>query len=1638
MLDFVKLFACRFLPSRCCLLQALLCSLLILVTTDYSSALPSDLKLTITAEGQTQTLHLHKRTARTSDFQLLTWDSTNGYVVANPTPEVRTYRGTIAENPNAIVLASIDANNMLRALCIDRVHNHNMRWRVETNVSSQLTSPATPVAMPSQAVADPRSGSTGTPKVGPKVPTGTSPSGVPYGKIVEYELGMDLTVAAYNRYGQNIDNVLAVYELDALIFEQFMLRDVLVRMVFPTIVIRKGNFYAADPGSMSLGAIGTEWNKQPLVSKRWDNVWGSEGAHASGGIGRAAGGAAAGALYHENTHNWGAYHLAYHCDTMGGNMPSLGPMIVERVSASRKAAIDRGELTLATAYTDPIPPYTHTDVARTTMGTAIDIDVLANDHDANGDVLSISAFNTSTVPGGAVTLNANGTLRYVPPAGYVGKDMIVYTAKDSSTMELKTREIVHIEVVNNGLIAHYKFNETTGTTASNAVSNAPPAELNGGAFSADSVPSPLGRGVRANGLQNDDHIENGNWSGIILGTNYVMPITLGSLYPSGTNGVNRQTPFETEYNRYSAGYDILDGNYTFSTWFRCDDFSNYSYVAAKWWHPETSVGWDMGVFDKKLTLHWRIFQGEQGIQQLVAPAFNFVPGRWYHAGAVFDRATGETKLYLNGTKVATKASAFPANGVIFNGRAPLCMGVFAQQKYCFDDARIYSKALTDAEFAILYAEPGATIKALDTMSVTGFIGLPLAQKTLQPFVWAPGNGNLTFSLQSGPSWLSVSPNGFLNGTPEAAGSQVAVVRVADPNNNYADITINLTVADPQLNANLLAHWGFDEGSGATVNDLSGNGKAATLSGATRGALNGGGYSLVTDGSDTQYAQAPALSTPNGFTLMAWIKPSSNRRDTMISQRDSYAFKVSGSGLVLTTPGRADHYSGDVGIVADRWQHVAVSFKPSVTGGVNFYVNGVLKSTVNASSLGQNSNPTILGRSLNWSGSGYSGQMDDVRVYGKAFEDPGIIGGVYGTFPNPPESVVKREVWNSISGVNLSDLTSSPDYPASPDVTEYLASLEYTAQIGAHGARISSWFTPATSGTWYFYVAADDASELWLSTNSDPANKVKIAGNSAWTGYQQWTKYATQKSAAISLIAGRSYYLEGITKAGGGGDNFAVGWQPSAGGAITTLPATQLRVTNPNAAPVAVNDSPSVNEGTFVTIPVLANDIDANAGPSALSITSAGTPLHGTVSVIGGSIRYTPEVGYYGQDSFSYTISDGDLFSSATVNITVIDTSTAHDLTGAGLVRTNIGGVSGTSRVLAGGDWEIVSNGTGGGASDVGAFESSALSGHFEVVVRLEDLTGPPGARSGLMIREGTGNGSRFVSVGITGAGEFYYANRTTTGGSAVETVMSSPVPSSPDAWVLLRRAGEKVHIAISEDGIDFQTVSVITVSGLAAQLETGVFTTGGTSSSARAVISGFDIPFVLPSSAFAWWELDENTGTIAYDAFAARNMALVNNPTWAANAGSYGLSFDGTNDYLSIGGSAVSGNWSVATWVKRTGTKASASLLGSSAAALKLEQWNNTHKVGLTRYGVADYSFNYIAPLDTWVHLTFTGTATETKLYVNGLLTGTLPVGISLPMQNVGCKTSGVDHMQAELDSLILFNSALSDTEVLSVYQEMQ
>ncbi|MEM7084192.1 MAG: tandem-95 repeat protein [Pseudomonadota bacterium] len=103
--------------------------------------------------------------------------------------------------------------------------------------------------------------------------------------------------------------------------------------------------------------------------------------------------------------------------------------------------------------------------------------------------------------------------------------------------------------------------------------------------------------------------------------------------------------------------------------------------------------------------------------------------------------------------------------------------------------------------------------------------------------------------------------------------------------------------------------------------------------------------------------------------------------------------------------------------------------------------------------------------------------------------------------------------------------------------------------------------------------------------------------------------------------------------------------------VTVVPSG----TAPNRAPIAANDFVTLAEDTSLAIDVLVNDADSDGALVAGTLTLVNAPLHGEVTLgPGGVLEYTPDVDYFGVDSFRYQVADeqGAYSLAATVFATV--------------------------------------------------------------------------------------------------------------------------------------------------------------------------------------------------------------------------------------------------------------------------------------------------------------------------------------------------------------------------------------------------
>ena len=239
----------------------------------------------------------------------------------------------------------------------------------------------------------------------------------------------------------------------------------------------------------------------------------------------------------------------------------------------------------------------------------------------------------------------------------------------------------------------------------------------------------------------------------------------------------------------------------------------------------------------------------------------------------------------------------------------------------------------------------------------------------------------------------------------------------------------------------------------------------------------------------------------------------------------------------------------------------------------------------------------------------------------------------------------------------------------------------------------------------------------------------------------------------------------------------------------------------NTAPVTTNDSVIVDNDESVIISVLANDSDAEG--HGLSVTSATQGSNGAVVVNdNGTITYTPNTDYFGNDSFTYIISDNQGGTdSATVNLTInstglvaqytFDDGTASDVSTKG--RDNSG--------TLGGGASIVSDSLRGnvlsldGVNDYVAIPTSQDINNFVITNRTIFVSFKADLTSGRQVVYEEGGATRGFNIYID-SGLLYVGAWGIT--DADDIYLSRPVT-----------AGEWNHVAVQLDGRSEQLTATL-------------------------------------------------------------------------------------------------------------------------------------------------------------------------------------------------------------------------------------
>ena len=569
------------------------------------------------------------------------------------------------------------------------------------------------------------------------------------------------------------------------------------------------------------------------------------------------------------------------------------------------------------------------------------------------------------------------------------------------------------------------------------------------------------------GLITVDISSNNNDGTLKNGTQWTNGVSSPALY---FDGVNDKVDCGSS-DLFSMG----TGDFTISTWIKNGSTESIlPTIAACGAGNTTDPGYWLVLKNDKLRLY--VSNGTTRLKAY-SNSLSISDNSWHHVSVVVDRQNDIT-FYLDGQSAGTyDISSF--EGLNIQSSRTLTLGSWQSSSISYfngslDDFRLYDNALNCTEIASL-----ANVPAPNNPPV--FINVAEASPTtviypntteLSVSSSDPEGDELTYSWTkiSGPGEVSFSPNNTTASNNSTAsfssvGSYTVKVTVSDAQNMISSQVSVLVISDSG-DPLPITYLPMDENSGTTAEDITPNVNDGTLMNGTKWTSGISGSALWFDGTDDRVEcnSSDELNIgTNDFTISTWVKMGSQSSlfPTIVSKGAGnttdagYWLLVKNSRLRLYISDgntRIKAESNLITVTDNVWYHLVVTIDRD--GDISFYVDGVLKGTVDVSSFNgkdiKNTRNFTIGSWLNYSYTLIEGNIDDTKLYNVAL-DAYQVNNLFGEFAAFKTSPVDDAV-SSINEMNIypNPFNSSTSLDFSLDVDQHVNIVVYDL----HGTQVT--------------------------------------------------------------------------------------------------------------------------------------------------------------------------------------------------------------------------------------------------------------------------------------------------------------------------------------------------------------------------------------------------------------------------------------------------------------------------------------------------------------------------------------------------------------------------------------------------------
>jgi|GEM_PF-2676215 hypothetical protein len=529
---------------------------------------------------------------------------------------------------------------------------------------------------------------------------------------------------------------------------------------------------------------------------------------------------------------------------------------------------------------------------------------------------------------------ASGTITGTPDAGDVDNHSVSITVDDADTNS-----------------------DTANLTLTIAAEPAPPAGDEVGIWRFD----------EGNGTTATDSSGNGNHGSILGDPSYVAGISNSALSLDGNNDYISIPD--------SSTLDVADA-ITLDLWINANRTDEYYRLIERDGGTTGDRYWVLRL-DKGGSLSFFLWDSG-GSNHVVRTSATISVGTWQHVTATYDGS--RQRIYINDI---LRAEGSVDVFTIQTGNQPVHLGGVL--------ANFFFSGLMDE---VTISGTGSTPNPTLTISDSSLPAGQAAQAYNHTMSATGGTTPYVWSATGLPSTLSIDPaSGTITGTPDAGDvdnhSVSITVDDADTNSDTANLTLTIAAESAPPAGDEVGIWRFDEGSGTTATDSSGNGNLGSILGDPSYVAGISNTALSLDGNN-DYISIPDSSTldvADAITLDLWINANRTDEYYRLIERDGgttgdryWVLRLDKGGTLsffLWDSGGSSHVvRTSATISVGTWQHITATYDGSRQ---RIYINDVLRAegSVDVFTIQTGNQPVHLGGVL--ANFFFSGLMDEVTI-----------------------------------------------------------------------------------------------------------------------------------------------------------------------------------------------------------------------------------------------------------------------------------------------------------------------------------------------------------------------------------------------------------------------------------------------------------------------------------------------------------------------------------------------------------------------------------------------------------------------------------------------------------------------------------